>query len=99
MKATIIEKYIVKNGEIRDFLAKMEYYADFREGILQDNFIGHDDNGTLYVVLEKHTNAWFSDLLVYESDGKPENDRFLWQVWENFCEDFDKENPDAGHEH
>ena len=82
-----MEKIYICNSKVRAFESTIKELFDCREGVVMDSFIGVLQDGNLFVALDTFETCYTSGLTVYTGG----NDSELWQIWDNFTNEYDME--------
>lgn len=76
----------VPNSQIREFESNIAEIFDSREGVVMDSYVGELNDGRMFVALDTFETSWTSGLTVYFG-----NEAVLWEVWEDFANNYDAE--------
>lgn len=82
-----MKKEYIANCNVREFEENIKELFDTREGVVMDSFIGVLQDGNLFVALDTFETCYTSGLTVYTGG----NDSELWQIWDNFTNEYDME--------
>lgn len=82
----MVRKDYIPNSCVKAIDNTVAETLDCREGVLLDNYIAVDKRGQLFVAIVTYETAWSSGYTLYT--GTTEE---LWEVWQNFADEYDEE--------
>ncbi len=87
----MIEKAYIPNSCIRNVDKDVAEYMDSREGVVADSYIAYNNDGNLFVAIDTYETSRTSGYTLHTGDGSREDNNRLWDIWDEFTADYDKE--------